>query len=405
VLFRSGGNAGDGSPEWNVNEQRNQTANGGLGGDAIINQAGYNYDIIMDIGYNMTGPYALDIVASAANVNTGKENHILANVGHGGLGLAVSGNGGNGGLSGATNGIQGRIDPNLVDSDYNYTGAQVNGDTPYAIDKTNGFYLGTERAGGHAGIAIVNQNIGGTGRILSGRTVFNDYGIDDLNGAGIDIDVFDQFDVSRAAEAGYDGIRIRSEAGPGTNQTGPIFQTSALVGHHGFGETNGGVGGNGIQTSLSAVISIGDGGDGGSAITTMGAIWGDIDISNVGNPAPAGNLDNNVGDKSTNILIEATGVTASDSVDHRAEARVGHLTHVEATSGAGGNASKEAGAVPSFPATISAQGGDGGDALTFQGQHAGDITLTAENTVTVLAQDNNPVGVVAVAGEIGRAHV
>lgn len=398
-----GGDAGDGSPEWNVNEQRNQTANGGLGGDAIVNQAGYNYDITMDIGYNITGPYALDIVASAANANTAKENHILANVGHGGLGFAVSGNGGDGGLSGSNNGIQSRFDPNLVDSDYNYGGSQVNGDTPYAIDKTNSFFLGTERAGGHAGIAIVNQNVGGTGRILSGRMVDNDYGVDDINGAGIDIDVFDRFDAGIMASAGHDGIRVRGVAGPGTNQTGPIYQTTGLVGHHGFGETNGGVGGDGIQTSLSAIISIGDGGDGGSAITTMGAIWGDIDISNVGNPAPAGNLDNSPDDKATNIVIESAGGTGSDSVDHRAEARVGHLTHVEATSGAGGDASKEAGSVPAFPATISAQGGDGGDALTFQGQHTGNITLTAENTVRVVAYDDNAAGVVAVSG-VGHRH-
>lgn len=401
-----GGDAGNGSPDWDVNEQRNQTANGGLGGDAIVNQAGYNYDITMDIGYNLTGPYALDIVASAANVNTAKENHILANVGHGGIAFAASGHGGHGGLEGAVNSIQGRVDPNLVDSDYNYGGSQDDGDTPYAIDidpDTKGFYLGTERAGGHAGIAIVNQNIGGTGRILDTRGVDNDYGINDINGSDITIQTHDVFDAGSMASAGYDGIRIRSEAGPGTNQTGPIFQTSALVGHHGFGETNGGIGGDGIQTSLGATISIGDGGDGGSAITTMGAIWGDISLTNIGNPAPAGNLDNSGDDKSTNILIESTGVTPSDSVDHRAEARVGHLTHVEATSGAGGNASKEAGAPPAFPATISAQGGDGGDALTYQGQHAGDISIIAENTVTVLAHDNNPAGVVAVSG-VGHRH-
>ena len=397
------GKAGDGTPDWQVNEQNNQTANGGTGGDAIITQAGYNYDITLDIGYNKIGVNALEIKSSANTIFTGIDNHILSTVGHGGYAYAESGAGGHGGLEGSTNSIQTYDDPNLVDSDYNYTGSTDDGDTPYAIDTENRMYLGTDRRGGDAGNAVVDLNVDGTGRSITGRDVDNNvYGLDDDNGADITITMNDSIVRDGGAttiSAGYDGVLIQTTTGPASNQDSPLYINSALVGHHGFAETVAADGGDGIQSSLGATISEGDGGDGGTAITTIAAIDGDISISNVHKtPGWATSTYNDSGDdKSTNITIESISGNIADTNTHRGEARVGHMTHVAATGGAGGNASKEAGTNPAFPAVISAQGGDGGDALTFQGQLSGDITLTAENSVNILATDTTLGGQMHVA--------
>ncbi len=374
-------------PQWEVNEQRNQTANGGNGGGASISQAGYNNDITLDIGHNALAGWALEIIASEANILDGANDHTLSTVGHGGHAFAIGGSGGNGGLEGAVNSLQTGLDPNLVDSDYNYDGSQQDGDTPYAIDAENAFHLGTDRRGGNGGTATVAMNVGGTGATLGGRGSL-DYGV---NSDGADITIQTN-DASGDFEAGYDGIYIHTLAGPGSNQNSAMHVNAAIVGHHGFGEATGGTGGNGIDSSLASTISEGDGGDGGSGNVLMGAIRGNVEISNIGNVfgsfiRVADELDNSGDDKSTNIVIEATGGTISDSIANRAEARAGHFTQVRAYGGLGGNASSEAGAPPSFPASISAQGGDGGDAFTSQGQLEGDISVMAENSVIVRAMD------------------
>jgi len=177
-----GGDAGNGTPEFNVNEQRNQTANGGQGGNAVVNQAGYNYDITIDAGANEDGDDAVQILSSAAATTNGAEDHILAAVGHGGIGFALSGAGGDGGLNGAVTGIPNEPELNLVDGDF--FGVTQQGDTVGAIDTDNRIVLGTTRRGGNAGDAIVNLNIDGTGQIIAGRAgAANDVGIDDTNGA------------------------------------------------------------------------------------------------------------------------------------------------------------------------------------------------------------------------------
>lgn len=391
LAYAESGDGGDGSPDWNVNEQRNQTANGGDGGDARIVQTGYAYDIFIEAGHNKdTDGNAFELISSSANINVGSDNFVLASVGHGGMAEAVTGAGGDGGLSGSTNGLQTLDDPNLVDADYNYNGPTDDGDTPYDIDEDeNRLTLGTDRRGGHGGNAHVVINHQGTGRDIEGRDTDNDYGRDDTNGADITVQTRDVFDAGQMASAGYDGILVRSVAGPGSNQDHALYANTALIGHHGFAhaDASDATGGDGIQSGLSATISEGDGGDGGSAITQIGQVWGDVSITNVGNPAPAGDLDSAAADTATDIVFEAIGGTPSDSGDHRAEARAGHLTHASAFAGDGGNSSREAGSPPSFPATISAQGGDGGDALTWQGQLAGDISLRAENSITVQALD------------------
>lgn len=399
-----GGKAGNGTPDWQVNEQRNQTANGGIGGDGIISQAGYNYDITLDIGYNSPGKNALEIKSSANTIFTGADNHILSTVGHGGYGYAESGAGGDAGLSGAVNGIQTAGDPNLVDADYNYFGETENGDTPYAIDTANSMVLGTDRRGGDAGNAIVDLNVGGTGRVIGNRNIeINVYGLDDNNGADINITLNDALSHANLEKTalrfgvGYDGVLIQTTTGPASNQDSSLYLNSALVGHHGFAETIAADGGDGIQSSLSALISEGDGGDGGTAITTIGAVDGDISISNVHSSTFIASADDSGNLWSTNITIESISGNVADTATHRGEARVGHMTHVAATGGAGGNASREAGAPPSFPAIISAQGGDGGDALTYQGQLSGNITLIAENSVNILATDTTLGGQMHVA--------
>jgi hypothetical protein len=404
LVVAIGGDGGDATKDWDVNEQRNQTANGGDGGDAIINQAGYNYDITLDIGSDENGGYALQILSDAGGTNNGSDDHILAVVGHGGYALAVSGSGGDGGLSGAVNGIQNDVDPNLTDSDYDYSdNVTDNGDTPYAIDigvdgdentRGNGFMLGTDRNGGHAGDAVVNIGVGGTGANITGRDTNNDYGINDTDGANISITTNDRFDsdpTTWSSMPGYDGILIQTKIGPNSNQNSSLDINSALVGHHGFGHAIGGAGGQGIQSGLSAQISEGDGGDGGSAIVTSGAIRGDISVTNAAllfgsdaNTTPS--------DLATNIVIETISDDPVDSNDNRGEARIGHLTQLQANAGDGADSAREAGDVPSFPATVSAQGGDGGDALTYQGQLAGDISVEAENSVLVRATDGSTGG-------------
>ena len=406
-----GGAGGNGTEEWVVNEQRNQTANGGNGGNATINQAGYNYDITLDIGSNETGGNALEIISDAGATTNGANDHILATVGHGGYGLAISGNGGNGGLSGAVNGIQSDVDPNLVDSDYDYSdNVTDNGDTPYAIDVANGFVLGTDRNGGHAGDAVVNIGVDGTGRDIDGRDSNNDYGINDTDGASISVVTHDWWDsdTSSFRIGGYDGILVQTILGPGTNLDSALEVNSALVGHHGFAETVGGAGGLGIQSGLSALISEGDGGDGGSAITTSGAIRGDVSVTNVALLPGVLNRNNDPANMAdTDIVVETINGTPSDATEHRGEARIGHLTQLEATGGDGGDSAREAGDVPSFPATISTQGGDGGDALTFQGQLAGDILVEAENSVIFSARDTTVASgaLIAAAGHrtVGEA--
>ncbi len=379
---------GDGTHDWAVNEQRNQQANGGNAGDASVWQAGYHNDITLDIGHNAAAGWALEIVASEANINDSFNDHTFAAVGHGGFAESFAGQGGNGGREGATNSLQTGTDPNLVDSDHNYGGSQLNGDTPYAIDASNGFHLGTDRRGGNGGNATLVM--GEIGSRLGGREGL-DYGVNDINGADITIRTNDALTAGGSA-AGDDGIYIHAISGPGGNQ-GTREILAALAGHHGFGNAQGGNGGNGISQSLSSTITEGDGGDGGSATLTHGPIFGDVLISNVSGDA----LDDSGDTKSTNIIIEAVGGTASDVDGNRAEARAGHFTKLSAQGGRGGEASKNAGSTPSFPASLSAQGGDGGDAVTWQGQMEGDITLTAENSVIVRALDGMVSGQVTVA--------
>ena len=390
LAFATAGNGGDGSTDFAVTEQRGQTANGGEGGSAQIIQYGYGYDITLDIGSNFNGGDALLISSSAAHANAGDNAHILSGVGHGGLARTVAGAGGNAGLTGGSDGLSVSADPNLVDADYDYAGSDSKVDNAFAIDTANQFVSGVDRRGGDAGDAITLVNYQGTGRSLASRTsANNDYGIDDTDGASINVHINDAYQYGSAGSAGYDGVQLLSLAGPGSNQDDGTYVNSALIGHSGFASSVGASGGDGIQSAGSAIIGVGDGGDGSDTISEVAEIWGNITVSNLVNALSGDSgLDETSGAVAADILIESKGGTTTDSANHEAQSRLGHYTSGTASAGNGGNGASEAGSDPSFTAIISAQGGDGGSASVNLGQLTGDINASAENSILVKASDS-----------------
>ncbi len=389
LAFAKGGDAGDGAKDHAVTEQRGQTANGGDGGDAKINQFGYSNDITLDIGANLNGDDALVISSSAANANAGDNAHILSAVGHGGLARAVSGKGGDAGLANGVDALSATADPNLIDADFDYNNNNSNLDNANAIDPANQLVRGVDRNGGDGGDAVVQVNSQGTGRALASREgSSNDYGITDADGASINVHINDAYRNGVDAAAGHDGVHVLSKAGPGTNQKDATHVNVALIGHSGFAATIAAEAGDAVQSSGSATISEGNGGDGGDAIAEVGEIWGNVTVANIGN-ATSGDaaLDEVTGSVATDIVIESKGGTDSDSVNHRAQSQLGHLTSGSANAGDAGKGATEAGADPSFTAINSAQGGNGGDATVALGQLTGDISATAENNVVVKAID------------------
>ncbi len=393
LAWAESGEGGDGAgPSGSlsdVSEQINQTVNGGRGGDVVINQHGYNYDITVDLGPNLDASEdALQVIADLDHT-AGTWQHVLAALGHGGYALGVSDNGGDGGNRNADNDIESGYDPNRRTD----------------VDATNRIFLGTDRNGGRGGDAIVNIGVQGTGRSLTTRGTFiigtdedgnaaNDaddllyhVGFNDPDGADITVTIHDN--LASTGSAATDGVLVESRAGPGDTFTNALDTNTAIIGHTGFARANatGARGGNGIQSAAnrSDTVSEGDGGDGGDATATIGFINGDISVDNT--------LDNtlsNAGNgNDVDIKVRAVDQSNSDSNLNIAEARIGHLVSGEAYSGAGGDAAREDGTVPNYPAYITARGGDGGDATSTQGQHYGAITITAENSIIVEAVDSS----------------
>ena len=360
LAFAEGGegaNASDAdSGKSHVVEQLNQQADGGRGGDALINQSGYTGNLTLDIGSNLTSPDAngLEIISHVDTVLVGTNNHVLANIGHGGYGEAITHGGGDGGNQ-DTNipTITSGLDPNLRDG----------------IDDANRIQLGTDRNGGRGGHATSNINVGGTtGDIFVG--------------------VHDNLDPNIGGPAaGGDGILIEARTGQGDNFTRAIDTTTASIGHHGFNRADAtdATGGSGIIGVLASLPSTADGGDGGDATSAIGYISGDITVTN--DLVEDGTLNNNGDLADTNILINTIDQLPSDGSKHRADARIGHMVSGEALAGIGGNSSQDDNGPPTNPATISAQGGNGGDAVSTQNQLYGNIIVTAENSVEVLATD------------------
>ncbi|MCT4656492.1 MAG: hypothetical protein N4A65_11840 [Cohaesibacter sp.] len=373
--YSSGGKGGAATTDSAVIEQLNQTANGGRGGDATLNQAGYSNDIVLDLGANEVSATtiaggALTIKTHVDTIFTGTNNHVLGTVGHGGYGHVLVNSGGAGGLRDGTYAITSGDDPNQRTD----------------IDNAMRITLGTDRNGGRGGIAVSNIGTNGTGRALTGRDGYS-YGLNDSDGADISITLHDKIDGVAAGE--NDGVLIESKSGQGDNQTRSIDVTSSLIGHHGFNRADASAasGGNALQFVLAATISEGNGGDGGDSTATTGFVDGDVTISNV----VSGELNNTKGADDVDIVIRSFENIATDDAKHRAEARVGHLASAEALAGKGGLSAKPGAGPTVYPATISAQGGDGGDATVGTGQLSGHITLTAENSINVLA-DSATVG-------------
>ena len=286
-----------------VAEQWNQQANGGRGGDAIASQAGYNYDITVDVGSapdtTDADKASLRIVTDAQNIFLGTENHILATIGSGGYSHAESSSasGGNGSYRSALGGIS--------------TGDSR---TPFST------YV-SHREGGRGGNAISEIGIDGTGNILSGRertgsNVVNDRYLDDhTTGADITVRTHDksydsviytgiehlfnfgntvgttsgdivvlgteydiasqfQFDAGTGAVnttgldadqqrrlrsdahtnpsetiGRYDGILVEAKAGPGDNHTRAIDTNTAQIGHSGFNRADA-LAGEGIKDTM-----------------------------------------------------------------------------------------------------------------------------------------------------------
>ena len=358
--FVEGGAGGSGTVTALVNEQLNQTANGGRGGDGVLSQRGYNGDINVDLGPNMVGDQSLTITTSLNTIFVGDQNHVLAAVGHGGYGQVYGGVGGNGGNHSVIGGITSGTDPN-------WRAGGLSGGVQQGIDPADLATLGTERNGGRGGDAISDIGVNGTtGNI---RISLRD-----------DLRTYNATTNTGGAAAG-DGLLIEAKAGQGGNQDRAIDTNTAMIGHSGFNRAVAGVGGNAIQGALGGTISSGDGGDGGTARASTGFASGSIVVRNDFD----GITSNSGGAKDVDFLIRTLDTLATDGAQHNAQARAGHFMSNEAIAGNGGHSATPGGPPPAFLATISARGGDGGNAIATQGQLAGDITLTAENSVKVLA--------------------
>lgn len=381
MAWVTGGAGGKGATEWEVKEQINQSADGGAGGDARLEQAGYNLDITLDIGANKTGGPSLEVAAEENATTDLGGDHTLAAIGHGGYGVATGGAGGAGGAAGATDGINSGTS-DIVDSDYNYLG-QTGMGVDYAIDVRNVATFGTTRRGGAGGDAVLSLNHDGTG-YASDRSTLQYGGVQD-GAATVAITLNDQITASGTV-AGSDGVKVHATGGAGENSSSPMLVNAALLGHSFFGQATGGAGGSGPQASDAPyVITSGDGGDGGDASAATGFVQGDVYVSNITENGGNAGVNQSGTDKDSNIAFEAVNGSSADVVANAITARAGHLVQLGAIGGAGGNAAVEAGAPPAFTATVSAQGGRGGDAAVETGLIGGNITLIAENSVTLLA--------------------
>ncbi|MCB1231450.1 MAG: filamentous hemagglutinin N-terminal domain-containing protein, partial [Verrucomicrobiae bacterium] len=437
VVGGLGGDGANGDADPNpeaVVEQFNQVSNGGRGGDRVIDQAAYNYDIQVDVGPNQSGGEdAIVIQSTAVNETSKAQNHILAAIGHGGYGLAVSNAGGESGQG--------------ADIDFSLTpGTTRNGGRGgHAVSN-----IGTDNsdifgfAAGGTGVAITGRE-DFLGRIglshISGNGINDAFGLDsNLNrndgdglGTGADI-VVRAFDDRDSADdndllgdvnaSAMDGILIQSNSGPQDNEERAIDVNMAVIGHHAFNKADADAadGEQSIRDSdlTSSVHTQGNGGDGGDAWASTGSVKGEIIVANAldldgdgvyetasedtnfngvldvgedldgdgrldrGLESALTLVDNNGDDLDTDIKVRSIQAGLDDGATHQAEARIGHFASNEAMArNEGGWALNDATGTDAYNATISANAGDGGDAMAIQGSLRGDITAVAENSVIV----------------------
>ena len=406
-----------------VVEQWNQQVNGGRGGDAVAIQAEYLYDITVDVGAAPDTTDAdlasLRVLTDAQNIFLGTNNHILASIGSGGYSHADS-SAASGGDAGTRSALAG-IGVGSSETPFNTYASYRNGARGgNAISE-----IGVQDQGEWSGnVYIVDR--------VSESLINDQYLADDLNGSDITVTTHDlvwdltDVDGGLVRYARYDGIKVESKAGPGDSHSRAVDTNTAQIGHSGFNradaESGEGIsddlafgriaatnadGGDGIQTTYSALIQEGDGGNGGDAFAYTGSVYGDVIVTNVAaneanNAGSAGSVQGVEGivsfvdtgtneDTDTNIVIRSTGGTVKG--DHRSDARIGHNIASEAvTDSNGGDAADVPHPNISFIAAVSTRGGGAGDASSIQEELIGDITVIAENSIIVESEKTTLAG-------------
>lgn len=354
MALATAGAGGNGTTDSDIVEQRNQTADGGTGGAARIVSGGYVGDIALDAGAVLSGTDAILVKSTDNTVNSGSGNMLLAGVGHGGYADATAGNGGAGGQRNARGGLTLEADPAFYEG-FDVADTAAGASAP--LDR-NPIMLGTIRNGGAGGAASVDMGP------VSGRITVTAHDL---------------------ATAGFDGIHVVSKTGDGDNMSSALYGDVAAIGVTGFARATGGRGGDSISSTLAATVTSGNGGDGGAGTVAFGAVSGDIVVTNVvANEANASGSS-----KDTDVLIETANQDAQDAPTHRSIATVGNRLIADAFGGAGGNALVPPPG-PLYSATVSAQGGIGGDAGVTFAAIASTIAVTAENAVVLKADGGTP---------------
>ncbi|NBO21498.1 MAG: hypothetical protein EBU97_06160, partial [Rhodobacteraceae bacterium] len=161
--------------------------------------------------------------------------------------------------------------------------------------------------------------------------------------------------------------------------------------------------------------SVLNGGDGGHASITNMAVSSAVHVSNARADLQSERQrlvtldsmgkDYNSGKDATasNIQFLSNGTGMFDAAAHLAETRVGHVFAATAIGGLGGDATEPSG-TPTIgsKASLSAQGGAGGDADVTIATIAGDLTVEAENSV-ILKADHAGLSAAKTAVSLGHS--
>ncbi len=324
--------------------QFNETANGGRGGDVVIEQGGYNGDINAQV----LGLVTVSAIEGAGPSPILPNQFMTAAIGHGGQAIGLSEAGGGGGIIAAAT---------LVDDINHHT----------TNDMDNFIDLRGDANAGRGGNVDVNVGVGGTGVVTGNRTTGNYYGVTDNDGSDIHIQAGAGVNVmAAAAQTSAEVPDVAADPLGAPVRT--IDGLTAVIGHASQARANGVLGLGGLAIGID--VSEANGGDGGDARATTGFVQGDIVIDttilNVG--APTGDVATLPGGALPNYIVES---------------RVGHIQQAEALAGSGG--------LSAGTATLSARGGDSGTAIVLQDRIWGDINIEANASVSVLAMDNNPM--------------
>ncbi len=344
-----------------VAEQWNQQVNGGRGGDAVAQQAGYQYDITVDVGSapdtTDADKASLRVITDASNIFLGTQNHILATIGSGGYSHADStaASGGDAGTRSALGGI----------------GVQGDSETPF---KTFASY----RNGGRGGNASSNIGLEGTGRSLSGRVVQtgqafvgDEYLKDDTDGADI---------TARTHDRSYDNIIY--------NDIEYLFNYANTL----VGATTGNIFILGGQYTIAGLLQS----DGATALTAANIAFLRTDSLATDPHVYLGGLDgikvegrNGPGDSHTRAVdtntaqIGHSGFNRADAVSGQGISGNLAFGRITATNADGGEGIRRV-----FSANIQeGNGGNGGDAVATTGSVDGDIVVT-----NVVANEANNIG-------------